>query len=259
MWPVVRERFIGYTEPLEGKTSFLYLDVLGLVTISYGCLVDPVTYAMRLPFVTSTGAFASRDLIAREWQAVKRCACGEYRDPRKCGWPGMKAPDDGRPCLAHRGHRAAEAITSIRLTDEGVRYVALAKLDEMATALGKRFPDFASWPADAQLATLSVAWACGAAFRFPKLDAALRAQDFATAAKECTIREAGNPGVIPRNKANRILYRNAAAVVQGVPQLDPSELYWPEVLPDVQPVAEPSEPDAIVHPDVPLGRTALDE
>ena len=51
------------------------------------------------------------------------------------------------------------------------------KLGQMDAYLAKRFPEWEEWPADAQLATLSMAWACGPAFRFPRLEAALRAQE----------------------------------------------------------------------------------
>lgn len=82
-----------------------------------------------------------------------------------------------------------------------------------------------------------MSWACGAGFHFMQLERALRAQDFSTAARECTISEAGNPGIIPRNKANRILYRNAAAVLRREPELDRDSLYWPVSLPDETPTA----------------------
>ena len=38
------------------------------------------------------------------------------------------------------------------------------------------------------------------------------------------MRTDGNPGIVPRNTANRILYRNAALV------RDPEVLYWPRDL-----------------------------
>ena len=83
----------------------------------------------------------------------------------------------------------------------------------MVVALARRFPDLPTWPASAQLAVLSLAWACGPGFRFPKTEAAIRTQDWATAAEEGVINSVGNPGVIPRNKANRQLFLAAAHVV----------------------------------------------
>ncbi|AKV03207.1 hypothetical protein AKJ09_09870 [Labilithrix luteola] len=145
----------------------------------------------------------------------------------------------------------------------------MRKFDDMATRLRARFPSFPDWPADAQLAILSLAWACGPAFHFPRLEAALRACDWRTAAIECRI--ADDAGTVKlRNAANRTMLRNAAAVVESV--RDPSALYYPEDLtrtPESEAPTEPdlpnppSEPKIVVdfervHPKVPLGRPALD-
>lgn len=94
-----------------------------------------------------------------------------------------------------------------------------------------------------------MAWACGAAFHFPLLDAALRTRDFLGAALECRIDERGNPGVVPRNAANRTLLRNAHYVERG--GFDPSVLYWPTALTDDRPTLReianpPSDPAPVV-------------
>jgi hypothetical protein len=57
---------------------------------------------------------------------------------------------------------------------------------------------------------------------WPRLTAALRAQDWATAAAECEIRSEGNPGVVPRNERNRQLYLDAAAGARTVPAPPPT-------------------------------------
>jgi hypothetical protein len=54
-----------------------------------------------------------------------------------------------------------------------------------------------------------MSWACGPGFQFARLARALCDRDWAVAAVECKIREAGNPGVVPRNVANRVMYKNA--------------------------------------------------
>ncbi len=198
----VRAAFVTFSAPLEGVVPWLYLDVRGLVTIAIGVLVDPLPYALTLPLRRPDGSLADRGEIEAEWRWVKQ-----------------------HPDLARLGHRAAERATTLRLDAAGVDEVVGTKLATIAAELLQRFDGFADWPADAQLATLSMAWACGPAFRFPRLEQALRDRDFDAAARECTISEAGNPGVKPRNTANRLLYRNAA-IVQGA-HLDPDALYWP--------------------------------
>lgn len=244
----VRYAFISFTSPLEGVVRWLYLDVKGLVTIAIGNLVDPIGAALALPLVRPDGTRATRDEIAAEWQLVK-----------------------SHPEAARLGHRSLERATHLRLTDAGVDQVVGAKLTQMDIQLATRFREhsdclqhpqlgwacgcgYETWPADAQLATLSMAWACGPAFRFPHLDACLRKRDFLGASYECGIDTRNNPGVVPRNAANRTLYRNAALVMSA--GLDLDTLHWPKALTDERPTVPsvpnpPSEPPArdfeIVH------------
>jgi len=183
----------------------MYADVKGLVTVAIGNLIDPIQVSLPLPFRHADGTFATRNEIAAEWARVKN-------DP-KC---------------ATLGWRYAKTITSLHLDTAGIDLVVSRKLSQMDAYLAVRFPDYEDWPACAQLATLSMSWACGPAFHFPALDAALKARDFAAGATHCTINEAGNPGVIPRNGANRILYLNAQRVDSF--RLDPSLLEWQVIL-----------------------------
>ena len=201
MRSAVRANFVSFTAPLEGVVYWMYADVKNLITTGIGNLIDPVAAALDLPWKRPDGSRATRDEIALAWHTVKD-------DPR----------------AAPLGHLYAARLTTLRLTPEDVSALVLGKLDANDTALRKRFPEWEQFPADAQLATHSMAWACGPAFRFSKLEAALRARDFLLAAEECHMRTDGNPGIVPRNTANRILYRNAALV------RDPEVLYWPRDL-----------------------------
>ncbi len=208
MRPAVVAAFSSFSEGFEGKVPWMYLDVLGLVTVAIGNLIDapgataPPSFVLDLPFVHRDGSRAGREEIAAEWRVVKH-----------------------HPTAARHGHRVLEDVTHLRLTEEGIETVVSRKRDEMAKELVRRFACFSSWPADAQLGTLSMAWACGPWFQFPRLAAALLAGDFDAAAGECTIREAGNPGVVPRNVANRRLFRNAALVTRR--GLDRDTLFYP--------------------------------
>jgi hypothetical protein len=199
----VRAAFVAFTEPLEGKVDHFYQDVRGLITIAIGNLVDPLAYAMVLPMVDRvTGARASRDEIAREWQRVKADAS-----------------------LARLGHRAAAQVTRLKLTEEGIQGLVLSKLDEMDRALLGRFPSWEAQPADGQLLVLSMSWALGPHFRFPKFEEAFRRGDYRACADECKMSEEGNAGVRPRNAANRLLALNAANVVEC--DGDYGTLWWP--------------------------------
>ena len=242
----VRAAFVDFTTKFEGEVPWMYLDVLGLVTIGIGNLIDPIQTAMNLPFIREDGSPADRAEIAAEWLRIKN-----------------------HPTAARQGHRATEHVAKLRLLDDGVYSLVQGKLHQHDVYLRGRFPDFADWPADAQLATHSMAWACGPAFAFPLLATALRDGDFTTAASECHIAEfhAGvfNAGIVPRNKANGILYRNAATVRAG--GLDPEPLRYPVDLSEevTQPELVPSRRPprivdfAIVHPPVPLDHPSLDD
>jgi GH24 family phage-related lysozyme (muramidase) len=208
MRDAVKSAFVPFTTPLEGVVPWLYQDVKGLVSIGIGNLVDPIVLAMVLPLVRADGTPAQRDEIAAEWLRVKN-----------------QGPDGRGRTAAELGHTYARKVTTLHLTDEGIERLVGGKLDQMDRYLAARFPEYPGWPADAQLGTLSMAWACGPAFRFPKLEAALRACDFDTAAVECFMpEEATISGLRPRNKANRVLFRNATR------SPDPDVLFWPRDL-----------------------------
>jgi len=208
MRAAVRATFVGFTTPLEGCVPYLYADVKNLITVGIGNLAEPIEVALAMPFVHGDGQRATRQEIAAAWLAVKH-------DPQS----------------AKLGHLYARRIVGnedIALTDDGIDQIVAGRLSQMDIHLTHRFPTYETWPSDAQLATLSMAWSCGPAFHFPALEAALRATNFTEAAAACTINETGNPGVRPRNVANRRLYMNAAySLATG---LDPDVLHYPASL-----------------------------
>ena len=244
MKDAVRDAFVPFTAKFEGIVPWLYQDVKGLVSIGIGNLVDPIALAMDLPFVrVSDGRPATREQIADEWQRVK-----------------TQPPDAQGRTAAQLGHLYTKQVTTLRLMDDGIRKLVAGKLAQNEACLLTGFPDFKDWPADAQLATLSMAWAVGPAFwepragrnYWPRLTAALRDQDFRMAAIECFMHEEATiSGLRPRNTANRILYTNAAIVKA---MFDPDHLYYPT---DLEAGPQTDRPPTIrdfviVHPRVPL-------
>lgn len=212
MHPSVAAMFRTYTVALEGEVRHFYADVLGLVTIGVGNLVDPVHTALGLPLRHPDGRLASRAEIAAEWHTVKA-------DPRS----------------ATQGHRYSAARTALRLDDAGLEALVQGKLAANDAALHRRYPGFEGYPADAQLLLHSLAWACGAAYRFPALDRAVAAEDWLAAGREAQMDTKGpdriagnrddNHGLHPRNARHVHLGANAAAVrAHGS---DPSVLHWP--------------------------------
>lgn len=175
----------------EGEIPFMYLDIIGLVTVGIGNLIDPLSTALALPFVhRSSGAPASKEEIEAEWRLIKNT-----------------------PRLKKEGAGAAGKLCRLKLRSEDIAALVARQAENNEKILKRYFPLFDKFPADAQLALHSMAWAMGAGFpkAWPRFSAAVLQQDWLAASENCKIREAGNPGVVPRNKANRQLFLSAAA------------------------------------------------
>lgn len=220
MYPSVQSQFRAFNEPFEGAIPYMYLDVLGLVTVGVGNLIDPVTVATALPFrfkhkpgVATPGALATKEQITAEWHKLKSNAS-----------------------LAHKGHCACAPITDLELDEAGIDAVIGQRLAQNESYLKRQphFKDFDTWPADGQLALLSMAWAMGPAgvVNFRHLCESCAKLDFKIAATHCKMNEEGNPGLIPRNKANCTLLSNAAVVIAGEKTLgyQRATLYYPKAL-----------------------------
>ena len=154
MRQVVLDTFPSWSEHYEGELLFFYLDVKRLVTIGVGNLVDPCPPGLDF------GA-ASEAQIREAWTLVKH---DTTLDPRNGG--------------VQYG-----ALTSIRMTEAGVAALVRKKMLANEVVLRTYLPGWDAAPAMAQLATMSHAWAFGAAFppKWPKWTAAFNAGDFAGA------------------------------------------------------------------------------
>jgi GH24 family phage-related lysozyme (muramidase) len=187
MRPDVLRVFPEFSRRWEGDVGWFYVDVLGLVTIGIGCLVDPLERALSLPMVRrSDGSKATKAEIRASWEAVKGAA----------------------DRLKRLHFRYARDYSTVELPRSGIDQLMLERLAASEAWLRKTFPAWGECPADAQLGIVSMAWAAGANFtaKFPRFTAAARAGDWWTCADECRLREEGNPGVVPRNLADRYLF-----------------------------------------------------
>jgi hypothetical protein len=215
MFASVQSTFPAFSAKFEDRVPYMYLDIKGLVTVGIGNLIDPVAAAQALPFQfkNAPGSFATPDEIAAEWQAVKN------DQSLKTSW-----------------YSAFESITQLELSDDSIDAVILERLNQNESFLKgpQWFPNFDTWPADAQLGLLSMAWAMGpASFAgFPRFSAACRILDFKTAAAECKMDDTGNAGLTPRNQANFTLFSNAEIILAGQAQgvLERPTLYYPRTL-----------------------------
>lgn len=186
--------WIEFSKELEGYVNHMYLDIKGLVTIGIGNLIDPCSAALALPFIRKgDGALASQREIRFDWQTVKT-----------------------RPELAKKGHRAAAKYTRLMLTESSIAKLVMQKLLSNEKILKQRFKHWDQWPADAQLAVSSHAWALGPSFskKWPLLSQSLDNQNWKRAASQCQMREFDNPGVAPRNIINRQLFLAAHDTIE---------------------------------------------
>jgi hypothetical protein len=199
----------AFSQPFEGREAGMYLDTHDppLVTCAVGCLIDPIGAALALPWKRdSDGTPANQDEIRTAWSLLK-----------------------SRPEYSRRSAAAARKLTGLHLDDADIDALVSRLLAANAAAIVHWFPMFADYPADAQLGIMSMAWAAGAGFatKFPRFKTAVLAGNWLSARDECTLQEAKNPGVVPRNKANRVCFANAEIITRC--GLDRAALCWPQV------------------------------
>lgn len=118
----------------------------------------------------SDGGAAEDGEVSRDWDAVK-----------------------GRLDLAVAGHRAfAPPFTSLHLQDEVIDDFVMRRLDgdEAELMHWPEFADLENWPADAQLAVHSMAWAMGTRRfdQFTIFRGAAAARDWRMAAEQCRMK-----------------------------------------------------------------------
>ncbi|MEE1736135.1 hypothetical protein PUR49_06345 [Streptomyces sp. BE147] len=169
------------------------------MTIGIGNKIDPVADALAL---ASLGAPLLRDSdntrasdfeITAEWAVVK----------------------------------AGGTVTTLHLSDAGIDTLVTKRLDQNEAVIRTLFAGFDTWPADAQLGVLSMAWGLGpnglGPSQFPKFHLAVGARKWFAAALQCNM---GGSGLGKRNAVDRGLFRNAG-VSEEPPASDPDILFLP--------------------------------
>ena len=202
----VLNAFAGFTGKFEGSLDFMYLDDHvapdgspdPLVTTGRGNLIDPVGAALALPWLhRGDDAPATQDEITAEWTTIK-----DLTD------------------MAPYGGNAFRSYTSLYLAQVAIDDLDAATLAQNERVVSRYFPKWESFPADAQLGILSMAWAMGPGFPvgYPLFTIAANRGDWSTAAAESTIVKNPPAG---RNAANKLLFTNAAHAS------NPDTLYYP--------------------------------
>ena len=208
MRQTIKDNFSAFTAQLEGAVPWMYQDQLGLVTTGLGNLIDSVGAAQALPWRHGeNGPLATPAEVSAAWMLAK----GATTDSQG---RSAKATGGGQPFWG--------TLSDLRLDAAGISQLVSGKLDQVETDLKGALPAWETWPADAQLATLSMAWAMGSGFvaKFPSWKAAVTQNppNWAGAAAQSHMQ---GVGIDDRNEINKELFLSA------VGSSDPNEVQWP--------------------------------
>ena len=175
---------IEYLRRHEGVVNYMYLDVVGLVTIGVGFLLPNAAAALELALIRrDTGAAAS--------DAEKRS-----------DWESVHARPKAELAVNYR------VFTRLDLPDAAIESALRARIADFSRNLQSRFPKFPDFPAPAQTGMIDMVYSLGAAglFRgFPRFCEAVDREDWLACAQE-SIR--GNVSE-ERNEALRELFLDA--------------------------------------------------
>ncbi len=216
MRPNVEHIFPQFSS-IEGNFANPYSDVRRLITTGRGHLIDPIERALPLEWWIGDRR-ATEAEVRNDWHIIKDQAL-RMSDAKLQQWTAGEQ--------AH--------LTSIRLRSEFIDALTLRQLRaNYAYIEAHLMPGIGGFPADAQLGVMSLAWALGAGFDKvvpPRTEfvTACNGGNWIAAGAHARLREAGNAGVIVRNKQQDLCFSNAATVkARG---LDPAALWWPNVCP----------------------------
>lgn len=194
MRPIVIQNFRAFTKSHEAEVPRLYNDSKSLPTYGLGQLVREPEDTLPIPWRRPDGTLATDEEKLADWHRVK-----------------------SYPNAAALGRHIPVGPTTLYVSPDDLTRLFEAKRDHNARKLTERFPGLPGWPAPAQFAVMSLAWAAGTGFDFPKCAAALQRGDFLTAAVEVLINEVRTLGVKRRNDANRWLLLDAHQLGDGDP------------------------------------------
>lgn len=176
-----RSQWVEFNAPFEGRFNHMYLDIRGFVTTGVGNLIDPMSEAVKLPWLDRQGNLVSPNTVGTEWRRIKDSTY-----------------------LKDAGAKAAGRIATLHLSESAIDDLVLQHFDSDRVILSRRFK-MNDLPLNAQLAIHSMAWAMGAGFGYPAFTAAVNRGDWETAARESYIPDHTNAGLVPRNAKNREL------------------------------------------------------
>lgn len=197
----------------EGVCDFMYLDTRGLVTTGIGNLIDPKRLAGGYQWLrNSDNGRALPSEVDAEWEQIKRRQ--EHRN---------------------RGGLYFRRFTTLHLSPTEIERIFRQKASQFDTSLKGIFPQWNSYPADAQLAMLCHAWALGTGglrSGWPRYTAACTGRDWRAAAGEFAWRGIN----AQRRRGMEQMFTNAANIEDAVRQgfhYDLTHVHFPTMVMEV--------------------------
>ena len=179
------DRAIELLKEGEGNIPHMYVDTRANVTVGVGQLLPTVAAAQELPFVRrDTGEAATPENIEADFKEVKKQPTGKLAQSYK-------------------------SATKLDLPANEIDALLERRIDGFEAELRGEFPQYDSYPEDAQLGILDMAFNLGTnglVAKFPAFTKAARAQDWATCAEECHRLGVGDV----RNEVTKALFESAA-------------------------------------------------
>ena len=179
------EHLIASLQEFEGLITHMYLDTKGFVTVGVGQMLPNAEAAKQLKFVNATTLDpATSEEIETDYHTVND------QDP------GLRA--------AHY-----QPFTKLTLPQPEIDALLRKRIQEFETGLKREFPEYESYPEEAQEGLFDMAYNLGLSGltnKFPSFTEAAKRQDWAKCAEECRRRGIGDR----RNNKTRELFERAA-------------------------------------------------
>ena len=169
----------------EGSVPYMYLDTRGLVTVGVGHMIPSAADAKKLKFF--------------------------HRKGRKHATPDEIATEYDRVDAMDQGHAASFYGPSAQLEmhQHEITSLLMHQIRGFETKLKANFPQFDTYPEDAQLGLLDMAYNLGTSkliSSFPTFCKAVKARDWKTAAAEC---HRNGPSDERNNKVKQLFLNSA--------------------------------------------------
>ncbi len=174
--PLDKAAFVQHLKAVEGFVPYMYKDTNENVTVGIGILLPNAETAKKLPFfMRGTSERAHPRHVENAFNKVRN------------------SPTSGRA-----GAAAFRPLTNIEISGAEAAVRALEAVDDFLRQLSSApfFPELASYPANAQMAILDMAYTLGPTGtreKFKKFTGAVRRRDWKRAAIESNRRDVG-PG-----------------------------------------------------------------